>query len=86
MSFANQIIKSRANTVCLIIAPVVDDRIAWYFIRVEPIKFDKFKIDVFNAATNLASYGEVLRRGFGKYPPQSVINEMQQEYGFNPQE
>jgi hypothetical protein len=86
MSFAQRILKSRADTLCLIIAPVSDGRLAWYFVRVDPAKFEKFKTVVFYEATNLATYGEVIRRGYGEYPPQSVLDAMRQEQGFNPEE
>jgi len=86
MSFAKRLVQSRTNTLCLIVAPAKGGKTAWYFIRVEPVKFSKFKNDVFSKAVNLANYGEVIERGYGDYPPQNIIDKMVREHGYNPPE
>jgi len=85
VSFVQRIIKARSNTICLIIAPVAGAQTAWYFIRVEPTKFGKFQKEVFQHGVNLGEYGEILKRGYGDYPPQSVIEEMVEAHGFDPE-
>jgi hypothetical protein len=85
MSFVQRVLKSR-NNIWLIVAPVKGDQIAWFFIRIEAVKANRFREDVFSRGVDLSEYGEILARGFGETPPAHVVARMEKDYAFQPQD
>lgn len=84
MSFVAKVMQSRAGGVSLLIAPAGKGRNAWYFIRVEGVRGKEFKEAALAGPVNLPEYGNVIRRGWGDYPPEDVIREMIEKEGFRP--
>jgi len=84
MSFASKITASR-HAVFMVLTQFSGDQSAWYFVRVQPGKTSAFRKAVASGPTNLKEYGEILKSGWGKKPPQKVINEMKEVYGYIPE-
>jgi hypothetical protein len=57
-------------------------RVAWYFIRVEAAKLKAFQKALSAGKIDLASFGEIIKSGYGKEPPHSTIQFMKDNYGY----
>lgn len=82
LTFAANLLRSQYKNLFLVLTPFPDGRNAWYFIRVQTTKTRVFRKAVTGGPTNLRDYGEILRSGWGKVPPQEVITEMKAKYGY----
>jgi len=50
---------------------------AWWVLKLEPLKEKIFEKDVeLGKALNLDGYGTVLKKGYGKNPPDEVVKEI----------
>lgn len=81
MSFAASIQQSRSHNICLVRAPTHGGD-AWYYVRVKQGMMDRLVKDVSKGGVNLLHYGEILKSGFGKHPPQEAKDAMKSEFGF----
>jgi len=82
MSFVDQCNASRSELIRLVRAK---DRgmDAWFYVRVEKSKFQLFlaRFKKPFGPLNLEEYGTVLYSGWGKTPPQEIVDKVQAEFG-----
>ena len=71
MSFVDKIVNSRNYLIRLVRGKNQGEK-AWWFVRVHPEKFEKYKIAVRTEALDLADYGEILYSGWGENPPEDI--------------
>ncbi len=80
MSFAQHVLKSYSRFLRLYTA-IVDNQNAWYIIRVERLKLDRYLHDTQSGKTiTLGDYGEVLHKGWGIAPPEELMMEIRNQY------
>lgn len=53
----------------------------WHYVVVDALKQPLFKKAVKSGAFDVADYGEVIVSGWGKEPPESVVEMIQKKYG-----
>jgi hypothetical protein len=51
------------------------DKKAWYYLEVDPVKMPLFKRDINKSSIDLSLYGTILECGWGKNPPQDLIDK-----------
>jgi hypothetical protein len=54
----------------------------WYYVRVSPRKKVMFLHDLKQGTVKIENYGEILKKGFGKYPDEEAIEYMEREHGY----
>ena len=59
------------------------DIACWCYLKIDPHKFPDYKKALRQEVMNIREFGQVLRTGWGKYPPQEVIDFMKDTYGFD---
>lgn len=55
---------------------------AWYFVRVEAAKIRAFLKAIAQGSIALELYGSIVESGYGKEPPQAVIDHMRANHGY----
>jgi len=53
---------------------------AWHYVFVKRAKLPLFREAVKGGSLDVADYGEVVKSGWGKNPPDEVIEEMKEKY------
>lgn len=82
MSFVEKLSAEASGNISLVIVPKTNGKTAWYFIDVHASKLNHFRKEVFKGPVDLSEYGVVIHCGWDEYPPQPVIDEMINDYGF----
>ena len=57
-------------------------RECWFYLQVDPLKFNDYKKAVKQPSTRVGQYGKVLESGWGKQPSPAIIQYMLDEYAF----
>ena len=57
-------------------------RPAWHFVLVDEGKVQEFKDKVASGNIDVADYGEVLYSGWGKDPPQDIVDKVDHRFGY----
>ena len=76
MSFASNVQNRRKPLISLLVAKDHTNKMAWYFIDVNPIKLRKFEVDMRTTGGELKQYGKILESGYGDSPPQHIMEKM----------
>jgi hypothetical protein len=81
MSFV-EMIKTARKEQLYIVYGRDNGKAAWYCIQVDQLKLAVFKAHLKTKpdVIHLDSYGKVLYCGWGKNPPQDIINEIRDQY------
>lgn len=83
MSFATDVLISRAPTICLIKAPAGEERKpAWYYIVPFEGQAEHLARSVTSGPTQLTDYGRIIISGYGESPPDDVVAYIKSTYGF----
>jgi hypothetical protein len=53
----------------------------WHYVKVDALKVPLLKQAVKSGSVDVADFGEVICSGWGKNPPESVIEMIQKKYG-----
>ena len=72
LSFTDKIIKSRTELLRIVTGKNAG-KDAWWIVRVDKSKFEHYKNSLKSPSINLSEFGDVLAKGWGKNPPQKVI-------------
>ncbi len=56
---------------------------AWYFLRLAPEHYQKYKKDISSKSLSLEEYGEILASGWGEAAPDHVMEHMKKLYRLN---
>lgn len=80
-TFADRVRKS-AGSIYLVRGNDRQGRAAWYYLQVRPTHRRKFEKDIKTGRLNLGDYGTILNSGFGTDPPESIQQQMREQYGF----
>tara|TARA_B100001564_G_C20626197_1_gene664810 strand:+ start:738 stop:1190 length:453 start_codon:yes stop_codon:yes gene_type:complete len=54
---------------------------AWHYVLVDKNKLPMFLKQIETGSIDVALYGEVLRSGWGKQPPEDIVKEIEDEFG-----
>ncbi len=81
VSFLHKVGNSRSNQLFLMRGED-KGRAAWYYLMVDKLKLPMLQREIAANANNinLPKYGEVLKYGWGKEPPTSVVEYIEQTY------
>lgn len=82
LSFTRNVVVSRPDHIFLVRGRDAAGERAWYYVMVDKGKRDAFKSQEGVPFLKLTDYGEILHSGFGDNPPESIIRQMEEEYGF----
>ena len=75
---------AKSDTLCLIRSKDYTGFMAYYFLRVDPLKLTLFeKVADSGQAFDLETYGEIIASGYGEEVPAPVLDKMRQLYGWN---
>jgi hypothetical protein len=53
----------------------------WHYVKIDALKQPLLKKAVKSGSVDVADYGEVICSGWGKNPPESVVEMIQKKYG-----
>ena len=83
MSFAAKIETEKNDNIFLVTGGKDNKGIdAWYYVRVDSVRTNKFLKSVETGRVNFDDFGIILESGYGETPPESIKLHMQQEYNF----
>jgi hypothetical protein len=82
MHFSQAMQITRPDQIFLVRGKDTHGRTAWYYVLVDRVKRDSFKGKAGVPFLRLTDYGQILHSGFGANPPESIIQLMEEEYGF----
>lgn len=79
MKFVQQFIASEGGAVRFITG-MERGRAAWYVVKLSPEHYHEYKKAMKLTALNLKSFGTIILSGWGKTPPEDVIEKIKKEY------
>lgn len=82
-SYAQALYTSRPDQIFLVRGRDSTGERAWYYVMVDRTKRDSFKSRSGVPFMNIGDYGNVIHSGYGDNPPEDIIAEMKEEYGFS---
>src|SRR5262249_30639635 len=82
LHFTRQIQYSRPDHIFLVRGYDDNDRRAWYYVMADKGKREVFKAQNGSMQLALTDYGQILYSGFGNNPPETIRQEMEDDYGF----
>ena len=77
-TWKNTILGARVYKVC----GKDGDKPAWHYVLVDEDKVQEFKDKVATGTIDVSDYGEVLYSGWGKDPPQDIIDKVDHRFGY----
>lgn len=79
MSFLEKLQNSQGELVYLVRGKN-KGREVWHYILVDKAKLPIFSAKVKSGALDIAEYGKILYSGYGKNPPQDIIDAIKKQY------
>jgi len=53
----------------------------WHYVKIDALKEPLFKKAIKSGTLDVADYGEVIFSGWGKEPPENIVEIIQKKYG-----
>lgn len=79
--FTQKVLQERGGGIRFIQAEE-NGALCWFYLRVDPDKLEAYKVALPSGEFDIADFGQILESDWGEYPPPSVIDFMQKEYGY----